>query len=298
MSDSQTNEPERSWNPPDWSQPAQDCLIKLRDYAEQQLDSEIKWYAKTVRGQRRASRWLRGIALFFSIAGGLVPIARALVVSPGVPDPKGSMAQLQAALPPLDWGQLGYLLLAIAAGVVLFDRFFGFSTSWMRFVTTQIELERIRQNFRLEWIALDQQRAAAVQVPAELLPRYLKLVRTTLILGKEQTIKETRAWISEFQSNLSQFEKEIRNQAEAGKPGAVDITIVDGDKALDGSEILLDALLIERTTGTRASIANVPPGLHKIACRALIKGRTFNVSQMVSVEPGAVTPLELSLGLP
>jgi hypothetical protein len=45
-------------------------------------------------------------------------------------------------------GQLGYVMLALAAACVGFDHFFGLSTGWMRFMVTEMSLQQVLAEFQ------------------------------------------------------------------------------------------------------------------------------------------------------
>lgn len=48
-------------------------------------------------------------------------------------------------------GHFGYIFLALAAGCVAMDKFFGFSSNWMRFMTTSLALQRHLAEFEMDW---------------------------------------------------------------------------------------------------------------------------------------------------
>lgn len=287
--------------PPEWDgqNPAK-SLKDLRDYAEKQASTEIGWYAKNIRMTRRISRALRFWALVFTAIGGLVPILSSM-----------KLFDLFREKPPwkaIDFGQVGYLMLAIAGGVFVLDRFFGFSAAWMRWVTTMMALEKLRETFRVEWIALTHRlhfqdnRATgdqlAVTSDADITGQMISACKTFILQMKEQTEKETEAWVSEFKSALTQFEKDLRAQMEAARPGGIDVRVEDGDRSDGGVELALDQMVVERVTGKSGSIGFVVAGLHKITISGKAKGKTYTSSQMVTVNPGGVVQAKLSLGIP
>jgi SMODS and SLOG-associating 2TM effector domain 2 len=73
------------------------------------------------------------------IMGGLVPIIKA------------TLHQTEIDRIPFDFGQAGYLLIAEAAGCVGLDRFFGYSTGWIRYITTAMAIEKSLEEYRMEW---------------------------------------------------------------------------------------------------------------------------------------------------
>jgi hypothetical protein len=281
--------PFKPWPAPNWTtSTAEECLEQVRQYVEQQLDGEIGWYKRTVEGTRLFSRGLRALAIVFTTLGGLVPVLKAAgllqLITPAVKD---------AAF---DASQLGYVFLGVAGGFAFFDRFFGFSTAWMRYVAAMCALERLRQSFRLEWVALARPRPGLPSEDAH--GRLLEVAKRSLLKAKELTEQETDAWITEFKSNLAQSEKDLRAQLEAARPGAIDIKVKDGSKAVAGFDLRLDQLLVEHVTGASASVGNVAPGLHKVSATASVAGKTYLASQMVNVVATEIAPVELELGIP
>ena len=165
----------------------------------------------------------------------------------------------------------------------------------MRYVTTMIEFEKMREGFRLEWMGLSR-RLTAASTP-DVPERIIEMRKNFLLQMKEKTEKETQLWVSEFQSNLAQFEKDLRSQLEANRPGAIDVRVGDGADAVDGFDLALDNMIVERITGESGSIGNVAPGLHKVTVSAQIQKRSYTSSQIVNVAAAGVSRLEMPLGV-
>ena len=47
--------------------------------------------------------------------------------------------------PPIRFSQVGYVLLGIAGGLVLLDRFFGYSSGWMQYIVAMQAIEKARE---------------------------------------------------------------------------------------------------------------------------------------------------------
>jgi len=90
----------------------------------------IQWYEKYRKGKRVASRLFRGLAIAAVAVGTLCPLIDAALKSP-------SWA----------FGQWGYVAFALAAAFVGADKFFGVSSSWMRFMLASLDLDRARKEF-------------------------------------------------------------------------------------------------------------------------------------------------------
>lgn len=282
------------FTPPDWSGDMGAQLESLRKYAETKIHDELNWYCQKKRGRSVTSQALRFFAVVLSVIGGLVPI----LVSVFGSRPRWPWLD---AFTDLRFGQLGYLLLAVAAGLVLLDKYFGYSTGWMRYIVAIQAIEKAREAFRLDWAALSRKLlTVAEQTPeqTEAIGRMIERVRSVIVEVKEQTEKETQAWIQEFQTNLAQFEKDLKAQMEAGRPGGIDAEVTDGDKADTPVELSLDGMIADRFSGRAGSIGYVAPGMHRITAKAQKAGSDYSASTMVTVGGGQICVVKLTLNIP
>src|SRR5260370_29250911 len=79
-------------------------LVELRRYVEDQAQGQIAWYYAKKTCRARVSIALRFVAILLFVMCGLVPIINA------------SLHQTEIDRIPFDFGQAGYLLIAVAAG--------------------------------------------------------------------------------------------------------------------------------------------------------------------------------------
>ncbi|MDY6992685.1 MAG: SLATT domain-containing protein, partial [Pseudomonadota bacterium] len=93
------------------------------------------------------------------------------------------------------------------------DKFFGFSSGWMRYMLTQLSLQKALAEFQLGWMLLwadiDKQQPTPEQRKKIL--QYLIDFQAKLFTEINQ---ETQTWMIEFQSNLIQLERSTRTQAQ------------------------------------------------------------------------------------
>jgi hypothetical protein len=281
------------FTPPDWAGDVSAALESLRVYAEHRIDEDWSWYARNKASRSYPSKILRFGAVVLTVLGGLVPLVIALV-------PERPAWGWLAPFSNVRFGQLGYLLLAWAGGLVLLDRYFGYSTGWMRYIVAMQAIEKSREAFRLDWAGLTRTLASAKAGSAEqsdVVERMIQRARAVILEVKDQSEKETQAWVLEFQTNLAQLEKELKSQMEAGKPGGIDVQVSDGNKADGAVEVELDGMLADRFTGTAGSIGYVAPGLHRVTARAHKAGRDYTASAMVNVGGGQICAVTLTLGI-
>src|SRR5262249_8901931 len=96
------------------------------------------------------------------------------------------------------------------------DRFFGYSTGWIRYVTTAMAIEKSLDEFRLEWTR-NMAKMRGAQPGPEQLDTLIQTCAAFTLAIKNQVEQETKAWVVEFQSNLSQLEKDLQAKADEAK---------------------------------------------------------------------------------
>ena len=172
------------------------ALTQLYRYAEGRAIDAVDWYLQDKRSKRIWSRGLRLLAILLVIAGGLQPL-------------------LDAAAPGPSRTAWGYVLLAMAAACIGFDRFFGLSSGWMRSMTTAQALERRLGQLQYDWAA-ECARSAARTVDPKQVQNRLALLRVFSDDVAALMQQETAEWVLEFQSNLLRLER-----SNGPRPGSV-----------------------------------------------------------------------------
>lgn len=221
----------------------------------------------------------------FDHMGGLTPIISSL----------GLQTAITAnGFPGLNAGQLGYLFLGLAASCVGVDKFFGFSSGWMRYITTMMALERALSSFRFEWAMLVAKLREKAPTPDQV-QLMIQRIKEFLAAIDTEVDQETQSWVSEFKTNLAEIEKTAKTQAETLRPGAIDISVTNGMETEDGFTVAIDGMEVKRVRGTRYQIGYVSPGPHKIAVSGSIQGAQLDASELVNVTPGAVVSVTVAL---
>ncbi|MEO5341470.1 MAG: SLATT domain-containing protein [Magnetococcus sp. MYC-9] len=203
---------------PDFScQSPEECLQYSKacyDSAVQHNDQAHQWYAKRKKWPSRFSKTIKFSSICLGILGGLAPL---LVGGDlfSVSDPSAWPLWLRIVRQP---GDLGYVLLALGGGLVLFDKMFGFSSNWMRYIEAMRCLEDVAARFEQQWTAkamrVHCQRNATPPSPPdpkaimtasiELLHVAAEYRRATLACLD----KETREWLAEFKANHAQMQSQ------------------------------------------------------------------------------------------
>lgn len=175
-----------------WAEPYE-ALGQLCGWAERYATTAMNWYLRDKQVKRWASRLLRAMAVLFAVGGGIVPLVGGVGGS----------------------SNAGYVLIALAAGCVAFDHFFGLSSGWMRDISTAQALQDRLATFHLGWVrwqasGVDLQ--SQDQISEHLRPNIqdaLELINGLVVDVGRLTEAETTQWITNFNSSIAMLGKQI-----------------------------------------------------------------------------------------
>ena len=153
-----------------------------------------QWYAGKRPAKRTAGRILRVATVILGAIAAVIPILSEITTTNGKP-----------AVAP-GWAAVS---LAVAAALITLDRFFGFSSGWMRFMEAELQLTRLRHTFEYAWNSL---RATSQDPPDDAqLTVYLKLAEDFVLDVDRIVAAETTAWVTEFRGGLERTEQGLRD---------------------------------------------------------------------------------------
>lgn len=158
---------------------------ELFAWVESYAVESINWYSREKTSKARWSRFLRLSAVLSFSLGTVTP-----VVTVGMGWSKEAI-----------WG---YGLIGIGACCVAIDKVCGFSSSWMRYVSTAISLNRQLVTFQASWPRME---AKIAREPNS--EHFAQAVQdlVNFVDGFSLVMEaETLAWVSEFQSHIIQLE--------------------------------------------------------------------------------------------
>lgn len=159
-------------------------------YVDDCISGKIEWYKKNKISKQWLSKLLRFSSLSFAIVGALIPI---------IPDTSYGTPDIR----------FGYVFFALSAMVYLFDRWFGFSGSWMRYMEALNDLEAQRELLRLKFLTLPPGAAS------ETANGQIAELALEALLRSHQTVKrDTDQWAHEFRTHLD----EVRRLAAERQP--------------------------------------------------------------------------------
>ncbi|MGY0236040.1 SLATT domain-containing protein [Longispora urticae] len=174
-------------------------LDLLYSWGERTALDAIGWYMHRKPRKARTSRILRASAITLATMGGAIPVTALAANRP-------------------DLANWGFVALALAAGCMGFDRFFGYSAAWVRHLTAATSLRGLLADYQLSW-AEEMVGLAGREPGHEDTVRLIGVVRG-FVAGVNDTMRaETENWLTEFHSRLSELETRVE-QAQNRTPHA------------------------------------------------------------------------------
>jgi len=258
-------------------------VVEIYDYANGKALEAIAWYLDKKWSKQRMAQGLRFSAIMLTTIGGIIP----LIIASRI------MATLGATTT-VEWGQFGYVALALAGACVFLDKFFGYSSGWMRYITTAMKLQRMVEEFNVDWAILCASMRGNI---ADTIEReaMLRRVQTFLQSVLAEVESETAAWAAEYRSNLAELEKSAKQQLEASRPGVINLKVSNVGKAKNGVVVFLDDVPRQTITSTDYQMSPVFPGDHFVKIQASIGEKPVTAGASIRVEAGQSITMTLSL---
>lgn len=254
-------------------------LDALAAHVTGKAQEAIDWYVRSKRGKRLAARGLRMLALLALAVSGAIPLLAQVWQTNNVPD--------------IAPGWAAVALLVAGAGVGI-DRFFGFSTAWMRFIAAELKIHDALHRFQFEWETRRADRASP-EPDEHAVSGGIEACRHFLTEIDAIVRDETEQWIAEFRSALEEIDAAARARAEASRTGSLNLSVRNGEQCDDGWQLSIDGGAPQKRTGKTATVAGLTPGSHTVSARGVIEEAECQAEAVAEVTAGAVTKLDLTL---
>lgn len=226
------------------------------------------WYQAHKKPKKYGAMFLRWASVMLISLSGILPLISTLI------DDTGTSAPI---IDPL-WTSLA---VAVAAALFGLDRFFNYSSGWMRYVRTDLALRTAISEFELEW----QIARAAWGAPEPTLAQTADMLgrcRAFAVRINAIEAEETNLWIAEFQASLARLGDTVkaeeprddrRRDPEATDTRKIPAETVTGGKVFQEADVdagqtadttLPDPVVAganepEPSEASEASEASVPP---------------------------------------
>ena len=167
---------------------ASESLSQLFRAVDDLAEAEVKYYYR-----RRSTRaWISGISRSVAWVSGTIGLLLPLFAATANPEFK-------------DVAQYGYIFIAIAASGLAANSLFGGTEGHIRFVTTQLELEKLITKARISWCRYLELRAS----DSEDYNAGFLLIQDYATELHSTTIAETGRWGETIMKELVKFQKSI-----------------------------------------------------------------------------------------
>ena len=179
-----------------WKQPeAKRSLQRLHSYVTSECKNAIEWYQERKNKKKFAAYYCRVGAILTGMSAGVIPVLGPIFDSWG-------LIELDST-----WATVA---IAVAATLILIDKFGGFSIGWIRYVQSSQELVRYLAIFQGEWELKQLEMQHRMAETGEL-RQSIELCRSFLLQVYSVVEKETDQWAQEFRRMLNEMNEETKD---------------------------------------------------------------------------------------
>lgn len=265
-----------SWEPGQ----RRESLQRMADYVAGEAASAIDWYLRKKTGKQWPAKILRSLAIGATALAGLIPMLATIFTDQGVP-------RIAPA-----WASVALLVAATCVGL---DRFFGYSSGWMRFLTTEMQIRHALHDFLLDWETRragwegqDDPGAQEAEAGLQHCKRFMSEVNDILKA-------EMDTWVTEFRTAVADIDKAAKAQALILQLAAANITVTNGEQCQDGWQLSVDGGAPRAHRGTSSALRNLVPGSHVVTVTGRIGAQDRRAEMAFTVAAGATAAVNLTL---
>lgn len=240
-----------------------------------EMQVALGWYARAKRPKQWTAITLRWVILGATATAGVLPMLSEMGVgqlSPG-------------------WASIALGVAASAGGV---DRYFGFSSGWMRYVNALLKVQALERRFALqaerERVRWGQEGPDVDQSQA-----MVELAQNALAELSTLVQDETNLWMQEFRDTMNQLAEATRTARADTQPGGATVRVSNGADVADGWVLQVDEGAGVRVRGGVTTVRPLSPGIHRFVVTARVGERDVRGESLATVYGGQVTSVDLLL---
>jgi hypothetical protein len=256
-----------------------DSLEKMGQWLLAQADNTYQWYIDSKRAKHLYARVSRGAVVVLAALATILPVISQIVGTKGH----------EILLNPL-WSTV---LATLTAMLIALDRFMGWSSAWMRFMTAATDVRAAIQDFELNWQVQKSRWTQAVDAAEA--QRGLAMAVAFSCKIAQIVHDETAAWVAEFQTVLRQLDDQTKAKTDVLSPPAVNVTVTNGDQCEAGWELSSLSSGTYSKSGKTAAIVGLPTGNHVLSVKGKIGGVEKRAEKAVLLAPGNMATVEMTL---
>jgi hypothetical protein len=257
-----------------------ESIQETYDKTIEKATSASKWYQKSTYSKKKYSKRIRTTSIILFGLGGIIPLINAFILENGEE---------------ISILNLGYISVALAGTLLLLDKFFGFSSAWIRYIKAEMEISKKIKEFDLKW-KIETYGKDLNSLPDEEAKELLRMLSDFLMTIEEIVLEETNKWVLEFQSNIAELQKSIDSKVETSTPGSIKVTLtnISNHKNL---KIKLDNVGSVDVKRNVYLFQGVSPGHHMITLKGEVidSDKSVESAEVVLVEAGKLVEVTVSL---
>jgi hypothetical protein len=262
--------------------PPNSPIADVYDALGKKATTAISWYQNARGWKKRSATLIRWIAvLAIGAAAAVVGLqATALSLLAHIPIGPGSV-------------ELG--LAGIGSGVLVLDKVFGYSTGWVRYMITEMNLQKALDEFRMDWVIAYAAAPKDANGEVKDITPLLQLLKT--FSGKIDSLvsDETQQWVIEFQDSMAWLQKAAKEVQAANNYGAVAITITRGAGVDASISVEVDGQKRATTAAATLVLSNIPVGTRQIKIAGTKAGAAIENYGAATVTPNALASVTIPL---
>jgi hypothetical protein len=254
---------------------AQDSAQRLADYASYEAQIAIDWYLNKKKSKKDWAQRLRVLAILATAVAGLIPV----------------LAQISPNQIAPAWASVALVVAATAVGL---DRFFGFSSAWIRFLTTEMQIRNALHQFLLDW-ELQRIKLEGEIPDLDRIQAMAQRCKDFICQINEILKDEMDDWVQEFRRNLAEIDKAAKARAQATSFSAVNVKVSNGDQCEHGWELSIDDGAPSRHRGKTVAVPSLLTGQHTVRVIGTIAGKELRAEAAFNTTGGRTEMVSLTL---
>jgi len=258
-------------------------LEKVISYSRKIALDAYQWYLVEKKSKKQYTKILRIGVIVSSAIAGILPIISEILRNAWE---TSSSIWLSPA-----WASVA---VAIAGTLILFDRFFGVSSGWMRYIEAMMKIRTVLNEFDFDCVNAKISRQTDTFQIQQMVIRCNTLVKQVNLI----VLEETRKWDQEFRDALGKLDEQVQKleqQSSEKNFGALNVVITNRENCEGDMEITVDNAPPKNITGKTAAFTGLMPGTRVIRLKGKIAGKTAIVEKAAIVDTGKVTEIEIPL---
>jgi hypothetical protein len=188
-------------------------LEEVHDYAVQLANSAIDWYLEKKKWKKFFAKLLHYLTYLFGTLAATVPLLKIFSTQA-----EGEIVKWvfrgSVANPSAFSAELALVLIGLAGGFNLIDRYAGLTTGWMRYVTTAARLNRTLIAFQFAWNEVERTASLQSSSSSEARPKKPDSVTQRIELARKFCLdvldiigEEMAVWSDELKERVAQFSR-------------------------------------------------------------------------------------------